>query len=412
MPATQPDGTSYDNVVNCLLDGFVGRLDSNGWGGATNALPVNADGRWWWHIVGQGWAADEFLAFHHQGGLPWPQRPDLANAGLMAYIGRDNGIWLMNADGSNARAIVAGGPNHWIYTLQWSPDGSRLAFSVGRSDGTTLTRVADINGTVVAEFPGLSEPRWSPGGGRLSGVRSSPGGVSGYQATPVVLDLTTGAEWAIGPATYGYPAPVWSPDGDSLAVVCTSGYASQPDGSMAIAEGANCYGDGLRVVSADGSSARIVLPTSPQSGWYLSAPSWSPFGGTIAVTSMQQSGCLGYALVDVASGTTTGCVTPPGMGSLVVGGCGGPGMSAPSWTVDRRLVFSAPGAGQSGISVQNPATGDRSFIPGMSTGQVSVAPDGVNLAYDSGGFIWVAGVDGSNLTLLAEGHSPVWQPQP
>jgi len=48
----------------------------------------------------------------------------------------------------------------------------------------------------------------------------------------------------------------------------------------------------------------------------------------------------------------------------------------------------------------------------MSAGLVSLAPDGVNLTYDSGGYIWVAGLDGSNLTLLAEGHSPAWQPLP
>ncbi len=48
----------------------------------------------------------------------------------------------------------------------------------------------------------------------------------------------------------------------------------------------------------------------------------------------------------------------------------------------------------------------------MITGQVSLAPDGVNLTLSSGDFIWVAGLDGSNLTLLAEGHSPAWQPLP
>ncbi len=88
MPVPLPDGTVHDNVLNCLPDGFVGRLDAIWLGWSDKTLPVNTDGRWWWHIVGQGWAADEFLAFHHQGGLPWPERPDLANAGLIAYIGQ------------------------------------------------------------------------------------------------------------------------------------------------------------------------------------------------------------------------------------------------------------------------------------------------------------------------------------
>src|SRR5262245_42664252 len=32
VPVAQPGVPSYDNVLNCLPDGFVGRLDVNGWG--------------------------------------------------------------------------------------------------------------------------------------------------------------------------------------------------------------------------------------------------------------------------------------------------------------------------------------------------------------------------------------------
>jgi hypothetical protein len=108
MPVPGPDGAILDNVLNCLPDGFVGRLDAFGLAYQATA-PVFADGRWWWHIVGQGWAAEEFLTFHHQGALPWPERPDLANDGLIAYFGSDNSIWLMNADGSHQRPIVGPG---------------------------------------------------------------------------------------------------------------------------------------------------------------------------------------------------------------------------------------------------------------------------------------------------------------
>ena len=410
-PVTQPDGATYDNALNCLPDGFVGLVDGNSWGIGTS-LPVNSDGRWWWHIVGQGWAADEFLAFHHQAGLPWPERPDLANAGLIAYLRSDNSVWLMDADGSNARALLAADPNRWVLTVRWSPLGDRLALALGRTDGTQVTLVVDSNGTVLREIAGLVEPNWSPSGAHLAGLKQMPSGSGAYGATPVVLDLGSGAEWVVGPPTYSHTAPVWSPDGNTLAFICTSVFVALPDGTTGIDPAHDCGGDGLRIVRADGSSTRIIMPINPQNNWYISSPSWSPSGGTIAVVSMQQGGCLGYALIDVASGAVTGCISPPGMGTTVGGGCGGPGMSAPSWTVDGLLVFSTPGAGQSGVFVQDLESGARAFIPGMSAGLVSLAPDGVNLTYDSGGYIWVAGLDGSNLTLLAEGHSPAWQPLP
>ena len=401
--------------MNCLPDGFVGRLDGfNYWNKAS--IPVSADGRWWWHVVGQGWAADEWLTLHHQGGIPWPERADLANASLIAYIGRDNGIWLMNADGGNSHNIVGGEPNQWIESLQWSPRGDELAYSVNRSDGTLVTKVIDTNGNVSTEIAGLAGPRWSPRGGRLSGIRGGFGGMGGYQGTPVVFDLATAAEWVIGPSTYYQVSPAWSPDGNSLAFVCASGYVGQPDGTMIIEEGRNCHGDGLRVVSVDGSSARLLVPMDPISGGlYYSNPSWSPSGGTIAVYSMQQDGggCRGYVLVDTASGSTGACVPLPPQALFIGGRCGGGSeMGASTWTAEGRLVFSAQGAGQSGVFVHNPATVGRTVIPNMNASSASLDSSGDNLTFAGGGHIWVAGPDGSNLTLLAEGHSPAWQPSP
>ena len=54
----------------------------------------------------QGWVAEDWLKFHHEGSPFWPPRPELAAAGLIAYIGKDNGVWLMNADGSDQRLLA------------------------------------------------------------------------------------------------------------------------------------------------------------------------------------------------------------------------------------------------------------------------------------------------------------------
>jgi TolB protein len=89
-----------------------------------------------------------------------------------ARWGAQPGIWLVNADGSNLRAIapVAG----YLSGLSWSPDGRTIAFSLrdkpfdadGRSgiyvvgaDGSDLHRVAVTYDTFV-----LDRPTWSPDG--------------------------------------------------------------------------------------------------------------------------------------------------------------------------------------------------------------------------------------------------------
>jgi len=49
--ALPPDFQTPDNVINCLPDGFVGRLAQ--WD--QQQMPVSADGHWWWNITGVGW---------------------------------------------------------------------------------------------------------------------------------------------------------------------------------------------------------------------------------------------------------------------------------------------------------------------------------------------------------------------
>src|SRR4029453_7613977 len=104
--------------------------------------------------------------------------------------------------------------------------GDRLSYTLKLWDGTTsmiTTRVIDLAGASLAEYPGLAEALWSPGGGRFSAIRvQRDGDMGGYYGTPVVLDIETSAELAVGPFMSGYTAAAWSPDGASLAFVCMS----------------------------------------------------------------------------------------------------------------------------------------------------------------------------------------------
>ena len=124
------------------------------------------------------------------------------------------------------------------------------------------------------------------------------------------------------------------------------------------------------------------------------------------------AGCRGYTLIDVQAGALGACLPFPAPGNMG-GGCGWPA-DASEWTFDgRRLIYSyAMGAAGNGVRIVEIGSGETTLVPGYGTSSFSPAPDGVNVTFSAGGSIWVAGLDGSNLTLLAQGHSPAWQPSP
>jgi Tol biopolymer transport system component len=83
-------------------------------------------------------------------------------------------IWLMRADGSQARQLTSDG---FDVEPVFSPDGKRIAF--GRITGVTAAGdqlealyVVDVDGThlrqVVPPLPGLEHPDWSPNGAWIS----------------------------------------------------------------------------------------------------------------------------------------------------------------------------------------------------------------------------------------------------
>ena len=89
-----------------------------------------------------------------------------------AHWGPQPGIWLMNADGSNAHPIAS--VDGYSAGLSWSPDGRSLAFALKASpfvgsaqdgvyvvgaDGSDLRRVSSTDDEFV-----LDRPTWSPNG--------------------------------------------------------------------------------------------------------------------------------------------------------------------------------------------------------------------------------------------------------
>jgi Tol biopolymer transport system component len=144
---------------------------------------------------------------------------------------RDGSLRLYNADSGDMRTLV--GPSG-VGSFSWSPDGTRIAYQRGRSDGGRMDqeiRVVRVDGSGDDRLTGApfgaiygAGPVWSPTGDRIVYQRMKSAGTEAHDV--VLLTPDEGGEVVLpdlrlpGDTVSWRPDSVtWSPDGQQLLYV-------------------------------------------------------------------------------------------------------------------------------------------------------------------------------------------------
>lgn len=237
------------------------------------------------------------------GGLDPAISPDGSQVAF-TRIGSDNGVYLINIDGSNERKIF--GEREGLMSPTWSPDGKWIAFS--RNDGFYKCRnlgfgLCLTNAQIIAQFnlpnvPGLdvdklfsdydkeSRPEWMISRIAVNGEE--------YRDLPV-LNSARSPDWNEAGIVYQSSAGIQvtkdEPDGDTVKVYF-DGYDWDPDwqpgGGRIVFQSkegphweifaVNPDGSGLVALTRPATTLVDQLPSNV-------APTWSPDGKYIAYLS-------------------------------------------------------------------------------------------------------------------------------
>jgi dipeptidyl aminopeptidase/acylaminoacyl peptidase len=171
-----------------------------------------------------------------QGTLDWS--PDGSTIAYTQMSAQTSGIWTMRADGSDPRQLDTGG--HPAADPTWSPDGRKIAFAQDAfsSEGGVLAVTGFPTGTPhlldVGLIPlyGLGAPAWSPDGSRIAFLEGRCGPAGRVWVNRIGVPQSQLIR--IGHVCQGFleTGPTWSPDGSHLAIAGNGQlFEARPDGT-------------------------------------------------------------------------------------------------------------------------------------------------------------------------------------
>jgi Tol biopolymer transport system component len=223
--------------------------------------------------------------------------PDGQHIAFAAFSAEGMGLFASAPDGT-ASVPILNDPAYWPLTPRWSPDGALIAFSGGAGDGTAaLVGVAraDGSGVVWTEPTGIAYPvalDWSPDGTRLAWTSESESTSHLW-----VADANGNNAVQLAELMGEIEGIAWSPDGIRLALH-EEGYGDADRTSS------------VSVIGADGSGLTSLAEwqvgsISPDNVPFYGSPAWSSDGATIAIAS-----ALGIARIGANDGAMTLLPTP------------------------------------------------------------------------------------------------------
>lgn len=191
--------------------------------------------------------------------------PDGKNLAFISHQNGDADVYLMTADGGRPVRITAESPDDRLGA--WSPDGVWLAFARGGSEEEQGLWLRNPDGVNLVHLTQENDfgPAWSPNGKHIVFVRVFEGNSDLYLAS-LLKDGTWQDDVELTRLTQHEEddlAPVWSPDGDTIAFVTFRDgngeiYIMESDGSRQLRLTTNEADDLDPVWSPDGSQMAFV----------------------------------------------------------------------------------------------------------------------------------------------------------
>ena len=231
---------------------------------------------------------------------PYGEDPDWSPDCSQIVFSRRGSLWLMDNDGTRQRRLINHGVGLPVWP-QWSPDGSRIAYTLWRLDGDELIEhiyVVNADGTGSTQLTQGdvrdSGPSWSPDGDRIAFSRST----DDYHSQIYTMASTGDDQVAVTGSDQFATSPEWSPDGTQFAYLVNVSR--------------------VNLIDVDGTNVRTVSTG-------FSSPTWSPDGTRLAFVATR--GSRSQIVITDVDGAHEEIVTEPGLAT-----------GQPDWSPDGRLI--------------------------------------------------------------------------